>query len=241
MPRKRHRVPSGKASDTSGALRSDEECAGLGYVYEHSDLESQPFAPPPIGPAGCSRTDVRSAGDHFQVDSPGAQTLAALKNEAIAEKSKPRSQKKLRKGSSRDTGKGNHRVPRGCKIMKEAYFKGMEWTKTFVSGPVDPRWNRNKFYCQVCKGNISIYGRGAREILRHHATERHLRKNQRWRYEHLSVEDPITKAVKHYVRGRDGRLLTPYELELKLPKFMDAELVDIGEKLPFYEDYKQGT
>ena len=79
--------------------------------------------------------------------------------------------------------------------MKEAYFKGMEWTKTFVSGPVDPRWNPYKFYCQICKGNVSIYGRRAREILRHHATERHLRKDQRWRYEHLATEDPVTKTI----------------------------------------------
>ena len=31
------------------------------------------------------------------------------------------------------------------------------------------------------KGNISIYGRGPRKILRHYATERHLRKDQWWR------------------------------------------------------------
>ena len=125
--------------------------------------------------------------------------------------------------------------------MKEACFKGMEWTKTFVSGPIDPRWNPYKFYCQICKGNISIYGRGAHEILRHHATERHLRKDQRWRYEHLATEDPVTKMVKHYVRGKDGKLLTPYELKLELPKFIDVPLVDIGEKLPFNEDYLRGT
>ena len=118
--------------------------------------------------------------------------------------------------------------------MKEAYFKGMEWTKTFVSGPVDPRWNLYKFYCQICKGNISIYGRGAREILRHHATERHLRKDQRWRYEHMATEDPINKVVKHHVRGRDGKLLSPFELQ-------QEQLVDIGEKLPFYDEYIQGT
>ena len=46
------------------------------------------------------------------------------------------------------------------------------------------------------------------------ATERHLRKDQRWRFENLSIEDPVTKMVKHHVRGRDGKLLTPYELEL---------------------------
>ena len=63
---------SGNASATSGALRSDEEFASLGYVYEHSDFESQPFTQPPIGPAVCSRADLRSSGDQFQKDSPGA-------------------------------------------------------------------------------------------------------------------------------------------------------------------------
>ena len=199
------------------------------------------MAQPPIGPPGCSRTDLRSPIEQCQLDSPGVQTLAALKDEALVEKTKPMSRRKSQRGPSRSSGRSSHRVSRGWKIMKEAYFKGMEWTKTFVSGPIDPRWNRYKFYCQICKGNISIYGRGVREILRHHSTERHLRKDQRWRYEHLCTVHPVIKAVKHHDGGRDGKLLTPYELELELSKFNEAELVDIGEKLPFYEDYMQGT
>ena len=124
--------------------------------------------------------------------------------------------------------------------MKEAYFKGMEWTRFFVSGPVDPKWNRYKFYCQICKANISIYGKGAREILRHHSTEKHFMKDQRWRYEHLYKIDPVTKARIHQVRGKDGKVLTPYQLELELPKFIDVELVEICPKLPFYDEYLSG-
>ena len=82
---------SGNASDTSGALRTDEELTSLGYVYEHSDFESQPVAQPPTGLPGCSRTDLRSPMEQFQLDSPGAQTLAALKDEALTEKTKPKS------------------------------------------------------------------------------------------------------------------------------------------------------
>ena len=234
-------MTSGEASDTSGALRSSDDFESIGYAYEHSDLESQPFASPPVALPSCSRVDPGSAEVEFQVDSPGAQTLAVLKAEAAAERSKASSRKRPRKKTTSNSSVNRHRVPRACKIMKEAYFKGMEWTKTFVSGQVDPRWNPYKFYCQICKGNSSIYGRGAREILRHHATERHLRKDQRWRYEHLVTEDPVTKMVKHYVRGKDGKLLTPYELQLELPKFIDVPLVDLGEKLPFYEDYLRGT
>ena len=125
--------------------------------------------------------------------------------------------------------------------MKEEYFEGMAWTRPFVTGPLDPRWNPYKFYCQICKGNVSIYGKGAREILRHYATERHLRKDQRWRYELLGIEDPITKTIHHQVQGKDGKVLTPYQLELELPKFITAPLVDIGEKFPFYDEFMAGA
>ena len=50
-----------------------------------------------------------------------------------------------------------------------------------------------------------------------------------------------TVRVEAVVRGRDGKLLTPYELEQELKYFIDEPLVDIGEKLPFYEDYIRGT
>ena len=76
--------------------------------------------------------------------------------------------------------------------------------------------------------------------MRHHATERHLRKDQRWRYEHLGVEDPVTHVDHHQVRGRDGKLLSPSELEAELPKFIDVELVDIGVKLPFDDEFMAG-
>ena len=116
----------------------------------------------------------------------------------------------------------------------------MTWTRTFVSGPIDPKWNPYKFYCQICEGNISIYGRGAKEILRHHA-ERHLRKDHRWRYEHLSVEDPVAGTIRHHVRGTDGKLLTPYQLEMENPKFKGAELVDMGEKFSFFDEFMAGN
>ena len=48
-------------------------------------------------------------------------------------------------------------------------------------------------------------------------------------------------VMKHDVRGREGQLLTPHELDMELPKFIDVQLVDIGEKMHFYEEYIQGT
>ena len=152
------------------------------------------------------------------------QTLADLKREAISDKTK----RHTKPPDKPKTKKSRKAVWRSSKVMCEKVFEGMTWTRTFVSGPMDPRWNPYKFYCQICKGNISIYGRGAKEILRHHSTERHLRKNQRWRYEHLAIEDAVTETVRHQVRGRDRKILSPYELELEYPKFKDAPLVDIG-------------
>ena len=73
--------------------------------------------------------------------------------------------------------------------------------------------------------------------MRHHSTEHYLRKDQRWRYEHLAIEGPVTKIVRHQVRGQDGRILSPYELEVEYAKFKDAPRVDIGEKLPFYNEH----
>ena len=145
------------------------------------------------------------------------------------------------KGQPGKSSTTRRRTSRTCKVIKEAYFRGMEWTRTFVAGPVDPKWTRYKFYCQICKANISIYSKEAREILWHHSTEKHLRKDQRWRYEYLYKIDPCTKARISQVRGRDGKLLTPFQLALELLNFRDAELVDIGEKLPFYDEYMAGA
>ena len=169
--------------------------------------------------------------------SPTTQTLAELKQKAIKDRGK-----KKRKPTGKSKVKNPRKaVKRFSRIMREEHFEGMSWTRTFVSGPMDPKWNRYKFHWLVCKGNVSIYRRGVIEILRHYATERHLREDQRWRYEYMGIEDPVTKTIRHQVRGRDDKILSPYELELEYPKFKDAELVDSGEKLPFYEEFIAGN
>ena len=77
--------------------------------------------------------------------------------------------------------------------------------------------------------------------MRHHSSKKHLRKDQRWRYEYFYKDDPVTKTENHQVRSRDGKLLSPYQLELELPYFKDAPLVEIGQKLPFYDEFMAGT
>ena len=122
------------------------------------------------------------------------------------------------------------------KVMKEVYFKGIKWTKTFVTRLLDPEHNRHKFYCQNCKSNISMFSKGAREIARHYQSESHLRKDQHCRFEQLRSVDRVTGQVKHEVRGKDGQILTPLELQREKLLFENAILVDIGDKHPFYDD-----
>ena len=66
---------------------------------------------------------------------------------------------------------------RSVKVMKPAYFKGIQWTRVFVTGPLDHVHNKHKLYYQICKTNVSIYSKGAREIIRHYQSEAHLRRD----------------------------------------------------------------
>ena len=58
-----------------------------------------------------------------------------------------------------------------------------------------------------------------------------------WRYTHLKKVDPITGIETHQVRGKNGVILTPLELEKERPLFENAPHVDLGGEFPFYEEY----
>ena len=100
---------------------------------------------------------------------------------------------------------------------------------------------KEKFFAKIGWTNISVKSKGTLEILRHHRTEKHLHKDQRWCYEHLKSVHPVTGKVQHQVRGRNSRVLTKIELAKELPHFIHAELVDIGERFPFNDDFVKGT
>ena len=121
--------------------------------------------------------------------------------------------------------------------MREEFFAKIRWTRSFISGPADPVHNPHMVWCHMCKKTFSIRSKGPLEILRYHRTERHLRRNQRWRYEHFKSVDPISGKVRHRVRGRNGKVLTTIELAKELPKFIHTDLVDVGERFPFYDDF----
>ena len=47
--------------------------------------------------------------------------------------------------------------------------------------------------------------------------------------------------MQHRVRGENGKILSKMELAKELPRFINVELVEIGERFPFYEDYVKGS
>ena len=223
-------------SETSRRAVSDDDFWSTGV--SHADTASRGSVVQVLSQPtpGCSRDDLLSTLFYPTASSPDRQTLTDLKLDAIKDKGKSRTNITVRPKPKRS----RRAVWKSSKIMCEEMFEGVTWTRLFVSGLMDPRWNPYKFYCQSCKGNISIHVRGAKKILHHHSTERHLRKDQRRRYEHLAIDDPVTKTIRHQVRGRDGKILWPYDLGSEYDKFKDAELVDIGKKLPFYNEYMAG-
>ena len=81
---------SGRHSDTSGAIRSDDDFSGIGYSCENL-VSERIDAPPPqttMAETSCSeQTHLTSTVIHGAV-SPGAQILASLTAEALSDQSK---------------------------------------------------------------------------------------------------------------------------------------------------------
>ena len=78
--------------------------------------------------------------------------------------------------------------------------------------------------------------KGTREFLRNYKTEGHLRRDQRWGYEHLREDDAVTGINTHQVPGNDGYVLTPLQLEKEKPLFIEAHFVAIGDKCSSFDD-----
>ena len=170
-------------------------------------------------------TDPTNEGHESAGQSSLNATLSELRNQTTSAEPPAPSSGKMPKRKRRGHTRG---VP-----MKEKFFSKIGWTRSFISGPADPLHNPYMVWCHIRKENISVKTKGTLEILRHHRTEKHLRRDQRWRYEHLKSVHPVTGNVQHRVKGRNGKILTKIELAKELPKFIHAELVDIGERFLF--------
>ena len=239
-------------SDTEGEATlgaRDVESSGSGMIgessyYEESDSTTEMDL---ITKSFKKTTKVQGASEpcsssqdvpqDTEIDAPESSsqddTLLEVRNQALAASTVSSSKTKKRKGNKNLSKRG---VP-----MREEFFSKIGWTRSFISGPANPLHNPLMVWCHICKKNFSIKSNGPYEILRHHRTVRHLQRDQRWRYEHLRSIDPVTGKTQHRVRGGNGKLLTKVELARELPKFRNVELVDIGERFPFYDDFVKGS
>ena len=116
---------------TSGALSSDDEFFARQVKLPLVPANDQPSTTAPTRPEGTALSPGFNASDY--------QPLAQLR--PIPEgPSTPRPVRKRRRMAG-STGK----------VMKEAYFKCIKWTRTFVTGPLEPKHNR---HCQVLLPNM---------------------------------------------------------------------------------------
>ena len=198
-------------TDTSSGENSDKE--GRQSVVQRRPLKSRK----PEFTANVDSSEDDAALSSFRAQAPGTSKQAP-------------------------SGSPRKRVNPGRpgKVMKESCFQGQEWTRVFATGPIDPENNQFRFYCQICKYNVSMYSKGKGELKRHYRRESHLRKDQRWRYEHLRIIDPYSKVSTPMVRDKHGVLLKGVALEAEMPLFINEELVELGPKFPFYEDFIMG-
>ena len=232
---------SGSGTDTSEKSSAGRESRGLDSFNETdssgemaliSQAFKEPFSCVPSS-RGVARADPTQVGFESAEQSSLDATLSELRTQTSPAQPPVSSSGKLPKKKRRGHTRG---VP-----MKEEFFSKIGWTRSFISGPADPLHNPYMVWCHICKKIISVKTKGTLEILRHHRTDKHLRRDQRWRYEHLKSVDPVTGRVQHRVRGRNGKILTKIELAKELSRFMHVELVDIGERFPFYGDFVKGT
>ena len=140
---------------TSGAFNTDDEPGSLSFCLEKEVTQPQGRTEDLAGQcAGTSCTDLLqetapSPGSGYSLgDYAPLSTLITKPGKTPATKSPP---KKRRRYEGRPG-----------KTMKEAYFKGIHWTKTFVTGPLDPLHNQYKFYCRICRTiRVDSFKRGA--------------------------------------------------------------------------------
>ena len=220
-------------SRTLGDISTPDESdsAGKMALITQSFKKSKELFSNPQLQETATTTSLRNRPEQ-ECSSSGDATLSEVKRQTLEEKDQVAGKGKLLKKSKIQPQRG---VP-----MREEFFAKIGWTSSFISGPADPLHNPYMVWCHMCKKNVSIRSKGTMEILRHHRTERHLRRDQRWRYEHLRSVDPVTIKLQHRVRGRNGKLLSKFELARELPKFIHTEPVDTGERFPFFHDFVEG-
>ena len=125
---------------TYGTRRNDTSTGATSEAESHQDFQSSVTLPTPPTIGATRPADFGSNLNSPAGSSPGAQTLATVRREAINEQ-----RQTGRRTTTRTRTAGQTRPRRRIgRVMKDECFESMPWTRTFVSGPVDPKWNKHK-------------------------------------------------------------------------------------------------
>ena len=144
VPRTQARSTSGSRTDTDivsdsvityGTRRDYNSPSMTSEVESRQDFQSSVSLPSPLGIVSIRKVDPQSMPESPACSSPGAQTLATLKQDAIRKK-RQSSRRVPSKSRTRGPPRPRRRVGR---IMKEVYFDSMPWTRSFASAPLDPK------------------------------------------------------------------------------------------------------
>ena len=231
---------------SSHLVNTEDEQESLDY---HKDLGKVPEEASLLVQAGIETHYSASPSQLPSPHSPGvestssghlSQSLVQLRQEALEEVNLSLTAPNLCYQCRRKTRSRGVRPEKPNRILRDEHLSNIGWARIFVTGPMDPENNKYCFYCRICNKNISMYGKGASEIVRHYKRPKHLRRDQRWRYENLRQEDSVKGRTRHFVRSSTGKLLSESELERERKHFMKAELVVLGPTFPYFGDFISG-
>ena len=96
----------------------------------------------------------------------------------------------------------------------------------FVTGATDAAGKPSRFYCQICRKDVSVLTHGSHEILRHYQGVKHFARDQR-----LRLETPGWLVLNF-----EGNPLIESELERRKEHILRGPLVVRDREYPFAED-----
>ena len=121
--------------------------------------------------------------------------------------------------------------PRRRLCSKKTYKMRRAWRtidvgRFFLTGPTDIATKPSRFYCRICRKDVSVLIHGHHEILRHFQGSKQFPRDQR-----LRLETPGWEVVDY-----EGNTMKPAEIEHQREKIMRASLVVRDREYPFSED-----
>ena len=129
-------------------------------------------------------------------------------------------------GDESDAGEPRRRLRSKKKYkMKRAWGTG-DVGQFFVTGPTDAATKPSRFYCRICRKDVSVLTHGHHEILRHFQGSKQIPRDQR-----LRLETPGWEVLDY-----EGNVMIPAEVERQRERIMKAPLVVRDREYPFSED-----